>query len=354
MHLRTTTTVNGLQQGEPYQLHFYYDAASRPIMVRVGNEEAQSAYYSYVHSLQSDILGIIDRQQELLVQYAYDPWGKPLETRILETECETLARLNPFRYRGYQFDEETVLYYLRSRYYNPEWGRFINGDDMVGKMGTLFSNNIFAYCYNAPILLIDRSGRSPNLNNWIARCYPQEAARLKREANERAQSARVAALGAYGKWYMEQKRQKALLLKAKSLVDSENGGVIKLKSGMSIEYYKGDYWRKENGKGNDLPSEALEVFLWAFGKAVQKYTENKYLKFLGPYGVKVSEAFMIISAGEAIQKWDINRMIDAPDGIGWYTVLRSGIHAPMPGPWTEENFYPEKWDGELESVELFK
>ena len=28
--------------------------------------------------------------------------------------------VNPFRYRGYYFDTETNLYYLQSRYYNPE------------------------------------------------------------------------------------------------------------------------------------------------------------------------------------------------------------------------------------------
>ena len=95
VHQKTTTTIDG-QQGEPYQLHFYYDVASRPIMVRVKNEEAKSTYYSYVHSLQGDVLG---RSQDLVVEYAYDPWGKPLETRILPADVCKRSDGNPLSLR---------------------------------------------------------------------------------------------------------------------------------------------------------------------------------------------------------------------------------------------------------------
>ena len=64
----------------------------------------------------------------------------------------TLGKDNPFRYRGYYYDNETGLYYLESRYYDPETGRFINADDaaFLGATGTLLSCNLFAYCeYNA-------------------------------------------------------------------------------------------------------------------------------------------------------------------------------------------------------------
>ena len=66
-----------------------------------------------------------------------------------------LAQLNPFRYRGYVWDEETGLYYLRSRYYDPAWGRFLNADGLIGK-----SKDLFCYCGNDPISSIDYDGRS--------------------------------------------------------------------------------------------------------------------------------------------------------------------------------------------------
>ena len=152
------TTIDGVEQ-EPYQLHFYYDAAGSPSMVRVGNEEAESQYYTYVHSLQGDILGIIDSAQDLVVEYAYDPWGKSLETRCLKTGCEMLAELNPFRYRGYVYDEEAGYYYLRSRYYDPKWGRFVNADGLLGGVGKLLSHNLIAYCRNKPVRQKDDEGR---------------------------------------------------------------------------------------------------------------------------------------------------------------------------------------------------
>ena len=157
-HQKTMTTIDGVEQ-EPYQLHFYYDKSSRPIMVRAGNEEAESQYYSYVHSFQGDILGIIDNEQDLVVEYAYDPWGKPLETRCLKTGCEMLAEMNPFRYRGYVLDDETGLYYLKSRYYNPEWERFVSADGLLGGVGKLFCHNLFAYCRNNPVCRKDDEGR---------------------------------------------------------------------------------------------------------------------------------------------------------------------------------------------------
>jgi len=69
-----------------------------------------------------------------------------------------LAALNPFRYRGYVYDEETGLYGTSTRYYYPEWGRFINADAFLGDIGEIQSHNIFAYCINDPIKMKDSDG----------------------------------------------------------------------------------------------------------------------------------------------------------------------------------------------------
>ena len=76
----------------------------------------------------------------------------------------TLGTLNPFRYRGYVYDEETGLYYLWSRYYNPVWGRFVNGDSVLGKPGQLLGHNVFAYCKNSPIAMYDSNGHA---SQWV-------------------------------------------------------------------------------------------------------------------------------------------------------------------------------------------
>jgi len=78
---------------------------------------------------------------------------------------DTVGVKNPYRYRGYRYDNETGLYYLQSRYYNPEWGRFINADVLFGQYGELLSHNLYAYCRNNPVMLIDPSGKGWYISN---------------------------------------------------------------------------------------------------------------------------------------------------------------------------------------------
>ena len=85
----------------------------------------------------------------------YGPWGEAWGMN--GTLASTLGDLNPFRYRGYYYDTETGLYYLNSRYYNPEFGRFISADGQLNKTG-LAEINLFAYCDNNPINRADQSG----------------------------------------------------------------------------------------------------------------------------------------------------------------------------------------------------
>ena len=105
--------------------------------------------YAYVKSLQGDIVAILDENGNTVVSYGYDAWGVPLW--CTGELAETLGKVQPFRYRGYVFDEETGLYYLRSRYYGSEWCRFINSDSIL----TL---NLFCYCNNQPINNADSNG----------------------------------------------------------------------------------------------------------------------------------------------------------------------------------------------------
>ena len=109
-----------------------------------------TAYYFY-KNLQGDVIAIADDTGAVKATYTYDAWG------AYEIESDTsgcnIATINPFRYRGYYYDTETDLYYLQSRYYNPEVGRFINADDYVFVQlpNEKNSHNIFAYCENDPV-----------------------------------------------------------------------------------------------------------------------------------------------------------------------------------------------------------
>ena len=132
------------------ELHFFYDAQNRPAVV-VYNGTA----YAYVKSLQGDILAILDENGNTVVSYGYDAWGVPLW--CTGELAETLGKVQPFRYRGYVFDEETGLYYLRSRYYSIRICRFINSDAVLLKTEN-FAHNGYTYCSNNPIYFLDTSG----------------------------------------------------------------------------------------------------------------------------------------------------------------------------------------------------
>ena len=123
-----------------------------------------SAYYFYLKNLQGDILGAVDASGNLLYQYRYDAWGVPTvldaQGNPISPDSAHIANANPLRYRGYFFDSETGFYYLLSRYYDPETGRFINADEQFSIGGDLTGLNMFAYCDNNPISRSDQSGNA--------------------------------------------------------------------------------------------------------------------------------------------------------------------------------------------------
>jgi RHS repeat-associated protein len=127
--------------------------------------------YFYIRNGQGDITGLIDTAGTQVVSYIYDSWGKLIS--IDGSLKDTVGLKNPYRYRGYRYDTETGLYYLQSRYYNPEMGRYINADDVefLGATGTLLSYNLFGYCDNNPVNKVDYNGNEPITLTILGICF---------------------------------------------------------------------------------------------------------------------------------------------------------------------------------------
>ena len=142
------------------KLHFFYDAQSRPAKVNFNGE-----MYVYVLNLQGDIVGILDKDGNLVVEYKYDAWGKPLSTT--GNMAATLGKCNPFRYRGYVYDEEIGLYYLRSRYYSSQFNRFLIPDLSMRLFGDTRNANLYMYCKNNPTLFNDLDGKTSALATLV-------------------------------------------------------------------------------------------------------------------------------------------------------------------------------------------
>ena len=135
-------------------LSFFYDQQGN----RVGMADGSNHFYYYIYNVQGDVIALADASTgKLVVTYTYDAWGKLMELK--DTTANSVGTLNPFRYRGYYYDTETKLYYLQSRYYDPEVGRFINADAFASTdISGVLSTNMFAYCENRPTIGSDPTG----------------------------------------------------------------------------------------------------------------------------------------------------------------------------------------------------
>ncbi len=92
----------------------------------------------------------------MVKSYAYDAYGNT-------TESGTFT--NSFAYTGAVIDEETGLYYMNARYYEPATGRFISADKYRGD-GELYWN-LYVYCNDDPINCTDITGHYYNRNKAI-------------------------------------------------------------------------------------------------------------------------------------------------------------------------------------------
>ena len=120
--------------------------------------------YWFEKNLQGDIVAVYNEGGTKLVSYTYDDWGKIEISEHNLSGTNFNATYNPFRYRGYYYDSELGFYYLNSRYYDPETGRFISIDSLIsGAYGSVLGKNLFAYCFNNPITFVDPNGNFP----WV-------------------------------------------------------------------------------------------------------------------------------------------------------------------------------------------
>ena len=114
--------------------------------------------YYFIKNLQGDIIAIVDQDAQTVARYSYDAWGVP-EIKFDSSACQ-IATINPFRYRGYYYDEEIGLYYLQSRYYDPNIGRFVNADEItyVKSFEKAILHCLYVYCENDCTNKVDETG----------------------------------------------------------------------------------------------------------------------------------------------------------------------------------------------------
>lgn len=177
---RATKTVNGGKTTYRYvngqlvyeekpdgrQLFYLYDSYGYLTAIRYYNGDTSTLIGYYVTTnAQGDVIGIYNAEGALRATYEYDAWGNIISIKDgggnTVTSDTHIAKLNSVRYRSYCYDNETGLYYVISRYYNPQVGRWLNADTASLVAATpmdITDKNLFAYCDNNPVVRTDSSG----------------------------------------------------------------------------------------------------------------------------------------------------------------------------------------------------
>lgn len=137
-------------------LEFFYDQSG------VSSVKYAGKTYFYRKDILGNIIALIDTNGSVVVKYSYNAWGyngvSDINGNVI-TDENHIGNLNPFRYRGYYYDTETKLYYLKTRYYDPETGRFISQDYIEYIAPNIINGlNLYAYCVNNPVLNVDPDG----------------------------------------------------------------------------------------------------------------------------------------------------------------------------------------------------
>lgn len=149
--LRETYT----QGGTAYTLDYLYDQNGRPYMLyltKTNSSGTTSVPYYYILNLQGDVICLVNTSGVAVASYSYDSYGNIL------TSSGPMANVNPIRYRGYYYDQESGFYYLQSRYYDPALGRLINADTYSCTGQGFLGYNMFAYCCNRVVSTSDQTG----------------------------------------------------------------------------------------------------------------------------------------------------------------------------------------------------
>ncbi|MDE6020433.1 MAG: RHS repeat-associated core domain-containing protein, partial [Ruminococcus sp.] len=148
------------------EFYYYYNSLGQLAGIKYIQNGTEYMVYA-ICNMRGDVEDLYWGNGNLVCHYTYDSWGNIISVTDINgneiTDTNHIGLMNPFRYRGYYYDSEIGMYYLQSRYYNPQVGRFLNADGYISTGQGVLDYNMFAYCGNSPVNRTDSTGHS-----WVA------------------------------------------------------------------------------------------------------------------------------------------------------------------------------------------
>ncbi|MBG9754934.1 DNRLRE domain-containing protein [Lysinibacillus sphaericus] len=126
---------------------YTYDDNGHPLTMTY-----QGSVYYYLTNYRGDVLALTNSNGDIVAEYTYDAWGN------IMSQSGAMATINPYRYAGYRYDEDSKLYYLMARYYNPDTGVFLSLDPVRGDTINPLTLNGYNYANNNPVMNVDPDG----------------------------------------------------------------------------------------------------------------------------------------------------------------------------------------------------
>ncbi len=168
LHFQDTLTTKADGTTVVTKLYFYYDSYGYLTGIKYNGTN-----YYVATNKRGDVVALYYPGGKIMGRYEYDAWGNVIKIEDIyydsngnqvtadltnNTTSRDLLVVNPIRYRSYYYDNETDLYYLQSRYYNAQVGRFLNSDSISDSGAGVLGFNTFIYCANNPVNASDPSG----------------------------------------------------------------------------------------------------------------------------------------------------------------------------------------------------
>ena len=161
----------------------------------VGYEES-GVHFIYRKNFFGDIVAIYQGTTKI-AEYSYDAWGNC----TVVSDYNGYGARNPFRYRGYYFDSDLNMYYLTTRYYDPNTGRFINADAIEYlRPAAINGLNLYAYCHDNPVMYIDPMGTDISYDCDLEEGYDPEDDLFNNAGGGGGSSTSNTTAGSYGNY----------------------------------------------------------------------------------------------------------------------------------------------------------